>query len=83
MPVNVRPSWIEVQVDGRENDIATGPRARDGSLSAKLYLRVNGEVTHVLDVYCLATSDKKQVKLIVDMVTDHGPHTVVAETFDQ
>jgi hypothetical protein len=83
MPKNVRPSWIEVSVDGRENDIATGPRARDGSLSAKFYLRVNGSVTHVLDVDCIASRDKKTVTLQVYTFDDNGSKGVMVATFDQ
>jgi hypothetical protein len=83
MPVNVRPSWIDVSVDGRDTNIATGPRSRDGSMSAKFYLRVNGSVTHVLDVDCIASRDKKTVQLQVYLYNDHGGNLIAQETFDQ
>jgi hypothetical protein len=83
MPVNVRPSWIDVSVDGRDTNIATGPRSRDGSMSAKFYLRVNGSVTHVLDVDCIASRDKKTVTLQVYVVTPSGKSPLTVATFDQ
>lgn len=41
-PANVRPSWIEVDVDGRKTPIATGPRSRAGDLIANISVRDKG-----------------------------------------
>ena len=49
---NVRNFWAEVEVDGRENNIGTGPRAKDGSLYIDLKIREKGGVRKVLNIQC-------------------------------
>jgi len=39
MPRFVRPAWIDVSADGSASSRGTGPRSRDGYLSALLTLR--------------------------------------------
>ena len=49
MPRNVRPSWIEIDADGR-TPIATGPRARSGRMEATLKVRKDGGIYDLLEV---------------------------------
>jgi hypothetical protein len=39
MPRNVRPAWLVAGADGRTNDVALGPRSRDGWLWGRITLR--------------------------------------------
>lgn len=45
MPKQVRNFWLELQVDGRETKIATGPKPADGDFSIVIRIRENGEVS--------------------------------------
>ena len=42
MPRNVRNSWVDLVVDGREATIGTGPRSKDGRMTAQFYVRDDG-----------------------------------------
>ncbi len=48
MPSHVRNFWIDVDVDGRQTKIATGPRHDDGGLSIRLKQRT--EKSGIIDV---------------------------------
>ena len=39
MPRNVRNFWITVEVDGRQHNVETGPRAKDGGFIVRVYQR--------------------------------------------
>lgn len=65
MTANVRPSWIDVSVDGRANDIGTGPRSRDGNMDATVYVREDGSIHRALNIEAIASADKKTVLLRV------------------
>ena len=47
---NIRPSWVDIQVDGRTNNIGTGPRSRNGSMYATFYVRDQGSVRRLISV---------------------------------
>lgn len=76
-PRNVRPSWIEVSVDDRGSDVATGPRSRTGQLSATLSVRDDGSVLRLLDVEVIPDSDGKTS--IVRVTDKRGGRTVFEE----
>ena len=61
MPRNVRPSWINVSVEGRKSDIGTGPISRSGDLSATFKVRKDGCVHDLGYVDIMGSSDKKQI----------------------
>jgi hypothetical protein len=63
----IRPSWIEVDVEGRKTLIETGPRSRSGSMHIKIYVRSNGEVEKIADIDLLASQDKSRVILLADI----------------
>lgn len=80
MPRNVRPSWIDLSVDGR-TDISTGPRSRHGELSAILSVREDGSVLRLLDIDAIGSQDGKTVLI---RVTDRRTHsTIFEERFNQ
>ena len=56
MPRNVRNSWVDLSVDGR-NDIGTGPRAFDGEMRADFYVRDKGAIVPSITVETVACSD--------------------------
>jgi hypothetical protein len=53
MPRNVRNFWVEVDVDGRESTVATGPKNSQGGIDIDLYQRADGEVTTALKIRCV------------------------------
>ena len=57
MPKNVRNFWIDLNVDGRQNIIGTGPKSRDGGLKLTLCQRNEGCVDKVLEINCYCGSD--------------------------
>lgn len=36
---NVRPFWLEIEIDGRKHRICTGPRSRTGGFKIKVFWR--------------------------------------------
>jgi hypothetical protein len=50
MPRNVRNFWIEIEVDGRKERIACGPKSASGGFTMKLLMRNEGEVMHVANI---------------------------------
>lgn len=38
----VRNWWLSASIDGRETEVAGGPRAKDGGFTLKIFQRVNG-----------------------------------------
>jgi len=40
----VRPSYVELTVDGRKTDIGTGPRQMGGRMCANFYVRDQGAI---------------------------------------
>ena len=67
MPRYVRPSFVNLSVDGR-SPVATGPKSRTGTLSAMFSVRDRGDVLPLLDVHCLADGDSVRV-VVVDLRT--------------
>ncbi len=41
---NVRNFWVALEVDGKKEDVGTGPRSRDGGFFCKIKQRRNGSV---------------------------------------
>ena len=58
MPRNVRNFWVDVDVDGKQNRIGTGPRSKDGGMDVEFKIREAGTVTDSIDVLCRAHGDK-------------------------
>jgi len=56
MPRNTRNSWVELSVDGRSG-IGTGPRAKDGEMTARFYVRDKGTIVSSVTVETVALSD--------------------------
>ena len=45
MPRNVRNFWVELDIDGKTTEIATGPRNKDGGFSMLIKIRENGSIS--------------------------------------
>ena len=65
MTRNVRPSWINVSVEGRKSDIRTGPTSSSGNLSATFKVRKDGHIHDLGYVDLIASSNKKSVLVSV------------------
>ena len=63
MPRNVRPSWVDLSVDGRNNDIGTGPRRKDGTISARFFVRDKGMVSRSVRVETYSTGNKHELRV--------------------
>lgn len=61
--MELRPSWVDITVDGRKTDIGTGPCAPDGDMVAVFSLRNRGTSERVLTVDCV--SDGARVSILV------------------
>lgn len=81
MPKNVRPSWIDLSVDGRKTNGGTGPKSRDGSMNACFSVRSKGDVLPLLDVEFLASKDKTRV--LVTVTDLRSGETIFQEIFTQ
>lgn len=58
MPRSVRPVWMDLRADGGE--VGKGPKARNGSLNATLYVRERGEVAPCLSITAQGTATLEQ-----------------------
>lgn len=45
MPRNVRNFWIDLNVDGVQNDVGTGPRKADGGFTQTVKIREQGSIS--------------------------------------
>jgi len=61
----VRPSWVELSVDGRKAKVATGPRSRSGALSASFQAREGGRAVRALSVEFRPSADGATTTLVV------------------
>ena len=62
---NVRPSWVSIAVEGRSKPIATGPKARNGDLSATFFARRDGSSVRFLTIRAEASEDGTTVDWII------------------
>lgn len=44
MPRVVRNFWIELEVDGRKEKVATGPRSASGGFQMRVFMREKGSI---------------------------------------
>lgn len=76
MPRFVRPSFLTARADGVRTVVATGPKKRDGQLTATFLVRDGGSVLPLLDVDAIASADGASV---LYRVTDKRTGRVVFE----
>jgi hypothetical protein len=48
---------MRASVDGRVNDISTGPSTNDGSMDITLYIRDHGESVEAMSIICRRRDD--------------------------
>lgn len=72
----VRNFWINVSVDGKKNDIATGPRSKNGGMQINLFLRQNGQSKKAITILC--TEDSGQLLIDVQNEKKQTVYTVGA-----
>ena len=56
-PQAVRNFWIETEVDGKQERLASGPKAKDGGFETTVYVRDHGQVTNALTMRGEANPD--------------------------
>ena len=66
MTRNVRPSWVELEVEGRKSNIATGPVARNGNMYATFYVREEGQIKKCITVEFFANGETVKVQITLD-----------------
>lgn len=74
MPRNVRNFWIELEVDGVQTKIATGPKSRDGGFQMVIRMREKGAISDKL-VTVFGTVDHSDGALVLKAeceATDQG-----------
>ena len=69
----VRNFWIELNVDGRESTVATGPRSKDGGFSLTIKQRAEGGIVDALKVWGLVHSDGK-----LELRVEENPGTALS-----
>lgn len=74
MPRIVRNFWADLDVDGRDSRIGTGPRSACGGLDLRLKQRDEGCVADILEISSRARDNKliTSVRLCPDIVTSMG-----------
>ena len=70
-PRNVRPSFVEIQVEGRKNIIRSGPRAKNGKMFISIYCRVRGEAKRAYTISLIPKEGKLEVEGINLMDDSH------------
>lgn len=68
MPRFVRPAWIEVRGDYDSSSRGTGPRTRDGYLSARVTLRTaSGDVSDPVTFDAGGQDDSGRARMVLDI----------------
>ena len=65
MPRNVRNFWVEMDVDGKRTQVATGPRRADGGFRLNIWMRDKGHVRKALTIGGWTEKDDEVLKLAV------------------
>ena len=75
----VRNFWINCEIDGRQNDLSGGPRAKDGCMYIKIYQREDGCIANkglpMLYVYC--TEENGVLHLDVNDANGQKIHSII------
>jgi hypothetical protein len=71
---NTRNFWIELDVDGRQTRVETGPAARNGEFRGTIYIRDEGEVLRAVDLQGHVLADG-QLSLVVTPVAPEAKVT--------
>ena len=86
MTRNVRPSWIELEVEGKQTTVKTGPKSRDGNMYAKFFVRENGQIIKCMTVDFFANHDTVRVEIQLDegfkTSSGHSP-SLIERTYNQ
>jgi hypothetical protein len=70
MPRNVRNFWVTMDVDGRKEAVATGPRRADGGIDITIKMRDGGGVVDVCEIVG-RVDDKGALTLTIFPNHDH------------
>jgi hypothetical protein len=73
---NVRNAWVTLDVDGRSEPVATGPRTKNGSMNVAFRVRDHGESVPSITVDTYADGDR----LVLRVVDEHGNEVYRQET---
>lgn len=70
MPRNVRNFWLELAVDGKRTDVATGPRSADGGFELTLRQRNHGTVEYAGSLRGIVRHGKLTLEFVPAKPTD-------------
>lgn len=83
MPRNTRNFWVELCVDGKKEDVGTGPRNRSGGFTESIYIRTpQGEISnyHLRIVGASYPShlgpDKPNLKMRITLEPDNSASSI-------
>ena len=63
MARNVRPSWIELEVEGKQTNVKTGPKSRNGNMYVTFYIREEGQIKKCMTVDFFANEETVRVEI--------------------
>jgi hypothetical protein len=66
MPRNVRNFWMTASADGAQQ-VAAGPRSKDGGMAATFKVRNNGMVVDAIHIACIADADGSLTLSVIDL----------------
>ena len=58
----LRNYWIEVDIDGQKTRLAGGPRARDGKMEIRLYVRDHNASENAVKINCVPDGETLYIK---------------------
>jgi hypothetical protein len=61
-PRNIRPSFVEILVEGRKSVIRTGPKAKNGKMFLHFFVRNKGKVERRYTLSFIPSNGKLEVK---------------------
>jgi hypothetical protein len=67
-PQNVRPHWVEVEIEGQRTVLQGGPKSRGKGIKVTIYQRDRGRVRPMLTV--VGKSDSERASLSVNDPTN-------------
>jgi hypothetical protein len=81
--MSMRNFWIEGIIDGRQEKLTGGPRAKEGGFDLTIYMRDNGESKRVLDIRGCANEDGTLELLIWPENPDSDMQYIMGHDLDQ
>jgi len=79
----IRPSFLEVTIDGRKHRLTGGPQSRTGEMHIELYVRQHGKIRHLLNIDCIPFASGKNTSIVIKDTDEDDPYYYYSQVIEQ